>query len=84
MDYENLLQKAEQKILALNADTEFFLKDLFEGTEWNKLKKGEKSSFGKLFKNSVDNGRFINIVYIGKAPNNSAIYKKSIKYERGK
>lgn len=76
VDYEKILKSAELKIDALDVGTEFFLKDLFDGTEWKKLKKGEKLSLGRRFKNCVELGKFSNVVYVGKAPNNSAIYKR--------
>lgn len=76
MDYEKLLNVIENKIFALDVDTEFFLKDLFNGTEWKKLQKGEKLSLGRRFKNYVELGKFANVIYVGKASNNSAVYKR--------
>ena len=76
MDYEKLLGIAEQKIIVLDIETEFFLKDLFDGTEWKKLKRGEKLSLGRRFKNFVETGKLPKVIYVGKAQNNSAIYRK--------
>ena len=76
MDYERVLKSTELKIATLDIGTEFFLKDLFDGTEWKKFKRGEKLSLGRRFKNWVEIGQFSNVVYVGKAPNNSAIYRK--------
>ena len=76
MDYEQLLVLIQIKISELEIETEFFLKDLFEGTEWKKLRTGEKLSLGRRFKNCVDLNKIPNVIYIGKAPNNSAKYKK--------
>ncbi len=76
MDYEKMLKSAELKINALDVGTEFFLKDLYNGTEWKKLQKGEKLSLGRRFKNCVKLGEIRNVIYLGKAQNNSAIYKR--------
>ena len=76
MDYEKILKSAEFKIDALDVGTEFFLKDLYNGTEWKKLQKGVKLSLGRRFKNCVKLGEIPNVIYLGKAQNNSAIYKK--------
>lgn len=76
MDYEKMLKSARLKIDALDMGTEFFLKDLYNGIEWKKLQKGEKLSLGRRFKNCVMLGEFSNVIYVGKAPNNSAVYKR--------
>ena len=60
----------------IGANTEFLLKDLFDGVEWNSLSKGERLNFGRLFKDEVLEGRVPNVQYIGKAQNNSARYRK--------
>lgn len=76
MDYSKLFEKASKHISSIPNEQVFLAKDLFTGTEWNQLQKGEKLSFGKLFKNAVLDGKFPGVVYIGKASNNSAQYKK--------
>ena len=55
----------------------FFAKDLVSGAEWNKLKKGDKLSFGRSFKKAVQENEMKNVRFIGKADNNSAQYKKT-------
>ena len=79
MDYLAWMDKTRRKIESLSVSTEFCLKDLFEGTQWCQLSVGERLNFGKYFKNEVLEGNVSNISYIGKAPNNSAKYRK----ERG-
>lgn len=76
MDYSKLLEQAKQNISGIPIGQIFYSKDLFQGTEWNKLQRGEKSSFGRRFKNAVMDGRFPGVVYVGKADNNSAQYQK--------
>ena len=77
MNYEEILKLTTNKIEALEVGTEFFLKDLFDGTDWKNFKRGEKLSLGRYFKNQVVTEKITNVIYIGKAQNNSAIYKKS-------
>ena len=76
MDYSELLEKAGMHISTIPSGQVFLAKDLFPGTEWNQLEKGEKLSFGKRFKNEVLDGKFPDVVFVGKAPNNSAQYRK--------
>ena len=76
MNYDILINRAISKTGALQLNTTFLLKDLFEGTEWNELDKGGRLGLGRRFKNDVLDGIIPNVVYIGKAQNNSAIYKK--------
>lgn len=77
MAYENLLEKARESINNMRSDTQFRLKELFLGTEWNDLSKGDKLNFGKTFKKDIKDGKIRNVQYIGKADNNSALYKKN-------
>lgn len=76
MDYSELLERANTHISGIPNGQVFLAKDLFPGTEWNQLQKGEKLNFGKQFKNAVLYGKFPSVVYIGKAENNSAQYQK--------
>lgn len=76
MDYSKLLEEARERIATISIGQIFRAKDLFPGTQWNQLQRGEKLSFGKRFKNAVLDGEFPNVVYIGKAENNSAQYQK--------
>ena len=76
MNYNELLIKAIEHIDTIQSGEVFFVKDLFHGTEWNKLKRGEKLEFGRLFKKAVMDGSVPNVEYVGKADNNSAQYKK--------
>lgn len=76
MDYTGLLERAGRRISAIPSGQVFLAKDLFPGTEWNQLQKGEKLSFGRQFKNAVLDEKFPGVVYIGKAENNSAKYQK--------
>lgn len=76
MDYEHWLQKALEGIERTPPNATFLVKELFQGTEWNDLPKGDKLRFGAFFKNSVNEGLIPDIDYVGKAANNSALYKK--------
>ena len=77
MDFESWLKSAKNATLVLNDGTVFCLKDLFSGVQWNTLTRGQKLTCGKLFKNAVLRGEVCGINYIGKADNNSALYRKS-------
>lgn len=76
MDYKEWLRKAKEHIETIPEGQMFCARDLFQGTVWNSLTKGEKLSFGKCFKNAVMDKHFPSIEYIGKADNNSAQYIK--------
>ena len=76
MSYEEFLEKAIYAIEKLSPHKVFFVKDLINGTEWNELKKGDKLSFGRLFKKAVTENKIKNVKFIGKANNNSAQYEK--------
>lgn len=76
MDYTEWLEIAVDKIKTLPINTTFVLKDLFDGIKWGELDRGDKSSFGKYFKNAVIDNDIPNVVYSGKAGNNSSQYEK--------
>lgn len=76
MSYEEFLEKAIYTIEKMPYHTVFFVKNLINGTEWNELKKGDKLSFGRLFKKAVTENKVKNVKFIGKADNNSAQYEK--------
>ena len=78
MDNLFWLSRAIDKANTLSGGTEFCLKDLFDGVEWNALDVGSRLGFGKYFKNEVTEGHIPSIVYLGKAQNNSAKYRKEI------
>ena len=78
MDNLVWIEKAKSRTKELEVNTEFTLKDLFDGVGWQSLKVGERLCFGKFFKTEVTEGHINNIVYTGKAQNNSAKYKKVI------
>ena len=77
MNIEFWMGKARESIKQIQPGTKFVVKELFEGYEWNSLPKGDRLSFGRSFKNAVDNGQFAGVKHIGKRPNNSAEYLKS-------
>ena len=62
MDYNIWLNKAIKKIGSLGKGKEFTLKSLFTGIEWDELKTGEKRSFGRFFKNEVNEQKIPDIV----------------------
>ena len=76
MDYNQWINNAKTKIKEVSNGEVFLLKDLFCGTDWEILKKGERIGLGKFFKNAVLDGKVESVIYIGKADNNSAKYQK--------
>ena len=56
MDYERALKSAELKIATLDIGTEFFLKDLFDGTEWKKFLR-PAPLFGNKFENYLNENK---------------------------
>jgi len=72
------INRAISKTGRLPPNTEFVLKDLFTGIEWDELSTGDKRDFGRQFKSQVKRGLIPNIVWIGKKQNNSSKYKKVI------
>jgi hypothetical protein len=70
------INRAISKTGALPYGTVFLLKDLFDGVEWNRLSSGDKRDFGRQFKYHVKRGLVPNVVFVGKAQNNSSIYRK--------
>lgn len=78
MDNLILMNKAISKTGEISNNSEFKLKDLFDGVEWNSLPVGNRHSFGRCFKNEVLEGHIPNVLYVGKSQNNSAIYRKVI------
>ena len=76
MDYNQLLQKAVERIASYPTNKIFVVKDIFTGIEWDELKPGEKRYFGQYFSNAYKDGKIIDIIYLGKMKNNSAKYQK--------
>ena len=77
MDFEDMYASLVPKIRQLKPGTVFFVKDLFEGTEWKHLSRGDKLAFGKFFKRKVELGQVPRARYHGIADNNSAHYVKA-------
>lgn len=76
MNYEEFRVHVTAAINELPNQTAFLLKDLFKGTEWNELPRGDKLLFGKNFCKDVRENRIENVRWLGKAPNNSTQYIK--------
>lgn len=76
MDYNDLLAEASESIADTPVGSTFFVKELFNGTRWNELAKGDKLDFGKFFKEAATDNRISGVEFIGKAGNNSARYRK--------
>lgn len=74
MDYEQMLNLAKDKIQSLSDETTFMLRELFEGTFWNAIPKGQRLELGRRFKDLVNKRKIASVEYIGKAENNSALY----------
>ena len=82
MDYNELLDNARAHIRSIPVGQVFFVKDLFFGTGWNGLERGEKLGFGRYFKKAVTEKTILGVEYIGKADNNSAQYRKNQEEEK--
>ena len=76
MDFTLWMNNASAKIDSLASHTEFALKDLYVGTDWDALPKGDRLGLGKHFKNEVVDGRVPGVRFVGKYQNNSAKYVK--------
>ena len=76
MNYEMWIHMAISKTGNLKAGTRFVLKDLFDGIKWSELENGEKRELGRQFKIQVNHGMVPNVVFYGKAQNNSSVYRK--------
>lgn len=76
LDYNEWIDKAEKQINTLKSGSTFVLKDLFKGTEWEEIERGDRLGLGRAFKNSVLNNRIKNVEYVDKKKNNSAMYIK--------
>lgn len=76
MDNKYWMGKAINKINSLEKGKVFLLKDLFDGVEWTELSVGDRLGFGRYFKNEVFENSIPYVRYIGKAQNNSALYRK--------
>ena len=75
MNYEKLLDEAKEHLQEIEIGKEFYVKELV-GTEWVNLKKGDKLGFGRHFKREVTDGNVQGVIYVNKAPNNSAVYRR--------
>lgn len=77
IDYEVWLNKAVMQIGKLDIETIFVLKDLFQGIEWNILKKGERLNLGRKFKANVDTKKIPNVIVVDSPKGKSTTYKKA-------
>lgn len=76
MNYEHMRDVAQNRIDSLNNGTVFVVKDLFLGTDWDKLSSGEKKGFGRYFSNCVKEGQITSVCRDGENKAHSAKYKK--------
>ena len=76
IDYEALLKEARQKIDILNPNTQFSLKDLCCGVQWESFSGGERRELGRRFKYAVNKGEFPATRWSGKAQNGTNMYTK--------
>ena len=74
MNTELWIGKAIESVRKLEDGTVFVLKDLFEGVEWKSLPVGERTTFGRHFKNKVVERAIADVYLNGKAQNNSTRY----------
>lgn len=78
MDFNIWMERAKAKIARLQNGSSFKVKQLFEGVEWEALRKGDRIQFGKYFKNEVELGRVRGVVFVGRGVDNSAQYRISL------
>jgi len=71
----DIIDQARSIINRLEAGSEFRLKDLFRGIEWDEFKKNERLSAGTMFRAQA-NSRQLPVVSTGKTSSNSAVYRK--------
>lgn len=77
MDLKFMTERAQQCIrqkIVLNQI--FELSDLFERCEWNVISRGDRSKFGRVFKNDVLDHKIPEIRFFGKNANNHSTYIK--------
>lgn len=75
MNYERLLEEVKEHLQEIIIGKEFVVKELV-GPEWINLEKRDKLDFGRYFKRKVKEGNVPGVICIGKAQNNSALYKR--------
>ena len=58
----------------------FEVKNLFAGYDWERLSKGERSSFGKYFSSAVKDGRLSTVEHCeeGKSRHNQYVKKSNV------
>jgi len=76
MDYEGWYKKALASLRTLSSGDTFETKDLFKGTDWDKLTNGEKRGFGRYFSSKVKDGAIENVIKIGEGKTHHNRYKK--------
>lgn len=76
MNYEQMIRKASQTIGTLSVGDRFETNQLFKGTEWTNIPKGDRILFGKQFKNDVKSGNVPNVIFVGRKKNNHSEYEK--------
>ena len=77
IDYDVILNEARQKISTLNLNTQFSLKDLFLGVQWESFSGGERRELGRRFKYAVNKGEVPNTRWFDKAQNGTNMYIKN-------
>ncbi|MFD0702513.1 single-stranded DNA-binding protein [Slackia equolifaciens] len=70
------MKEALSKIDNLPAGKKFEVKDLFEGTKWSSLTRGEKVGFGIYFSNETREGRVASIKRLPRGRDNHSRYEK--------
>lgn len=74
---QEILDIARTVINILDNGTEFRLKDLFLGVQWDDFLLRERIKAGTIFRKEVDKNNYSNsVIYTNKNSSNSAVYKK--------
>ena len=77
MNYNAWIEQAKKKIEEIADGSVFVLKDLYQGVEWDGLKRGERNQLGKLFKAEVVKKNITNVIMIDSPKGKATTYKKN-------
>lgn len=74
--FKTKLERSLREIAKMPSGTTFTVKDTFPGVEWNAIPKGDRSQYGKYFKNKVLAGAVKGVVLVENEKSGTARYRK--------
>ena len=74
MNMEQLVERAVRKARTLEVGTQFVVRELFDGVEWNGIAVGVRRKLGVHFRSYVNDHPDCGVVFLGKRANNSSEY----------